>query len=190
MSAGDERVEHVDSDGRVLGIVTRSEMRRRNLRHRCTYVVVIDSDERVVVHRRADWKDVYPGWWDVAFGGVCGVVGVCGVAASERGEAAVGEDWVGAARRELAEEAGIEGVALWPLGSVRYDADDGHLVGEVYLARTDAEPSCPDGEVVEIDRVPLGSLAAWLNDRNVCLDSRTVVVPLLECLQSLPSSER
>ncbi|MEZ5228558.1 MAG: NUDIX domain-containing protein [Acidimicrobiales bacterium] len=163
MSAGAEMVEHVDRDGNVIGIVTRAAVRAGVLRHRCTYVAVIDSADRVVVHRRADWKDVYPGWWDLAFGGICNV----------------GEDWVSAARRELAEEAGLTGEALWPLGRVAYDADDGAVVGEVYLVRSDTEPSCPDAEVVEVDRVPVADLLAWMEGRSVCLDSREVVAPLV-----------
>ncbi len=158
-----ELVEHIDVAGNVLGVVTRADVRTRVLRHRCTYVAVVDSDDRLLVHRRAGWKDIYPGWWDLAFGGVCDV----------------GEDWVSAARRELAEEAGLVGEALWPLGRVRYDGIDGSLIGEAYLVRSDAEPTCPDDEVVEIDRIPVADLARWLDRRQVCLDSRSVLVPLL-----------
>ncbi len=162
-AAAAELVEHVDADGNVIGIVPRAEVRAGLLRHRCTFVAVVDSSNRLVVHQRADWKDIYPGWWDVAFGGVCGV----------------GEDWVSAARRELAEEAGLTGEALWPLGRVHYDAFDGSLIGEVYLVHSDAEPTCPDDEVVAIDRVPIADLGRWLEGRPVCRDSLQVVVPLL-----------
>ncbi|MCB0972291.1 MAG: hypothetical protein KDA97_12360, partial [Acidimicrobiales bacterium] len=67
-AADAEQVEVVDLDGTVVDVVSRARMRRERLRHRCTYVVVVDSDERLVVHRRAEWKDVWPGRWDVAFG--------------------------------------------------------------------------------------------------------------------------
>jgi len=37
------------------------------------YVLVVSLDgRRLLVHRRADWKDVWPGRWDVCFGGVAG----------------------------------------------------------------------------------------------------------------------
>ncbi len=163
MSASKELVEHIDADGVIIEVVTRAEVRAKTLRHRCTYVALVDTSDRLVVHRRAEWKDVYPGWWDIAFGGLCGV----------------GEDWVSAARRELSEEAGLTGEALWPLGRIRYDADDGRILGEVYLVRSDAEPTCPDREVVEIDRVPIDHLDAWLTDRLVCTDSCSTVLPLL-----------
>src|SRR5690606_5285189 len=86
-SAASEPVEVVDRNGTVVDVVDRARMRAKRLRHRCTYVAVVDAADRVVVHRRADWKDVWPGRWDIAFGGVV----------------AVGETWDAAAARELAE---------------------------------------------------------------------------------------
>src|SRR5690606_12487279 len=108
--AADELVEEIDEHGSVVRVVTRAEMRAQNLRHRTVAVVVITGAGEVVAHRRADWKDVWPGRWDVCFGGVT----------------RVDEDWVEAARRELAEEAGIEvdAPALRELGDGSYaDAD-------------------------------------------------------------------
>lgn len=160
--AGDELVEVVDLDGGVLDVVPRWRVRREGLRHRCTYVVVVNAGDEVLVHRRAPWKDVYPGWWDLAFGGVC----------------AVGEGWEVSARRELAEEAGLA-ADLEDLGAVRYDGDDGHVVGRVYLARHEGPPSCDDGEVVEVAWVPRSELRSWAVDRSVCRDSTAVVLPLI-----------
>ena len=160
---GEELVEVVDEDGAVVDVVTRQEVRAGNLRHRCTYVAVATSDDRLVVHRRADWKDVYPGYWDVCFGGITGV----------------GEEWDRAARRELAEEAGVTDIELIELGAVAYDADDGRIVGRAYLARHDGPLSCPDGEVVAVDQVSLADLDEWLADRSICPDSLQLVLPLV-----------
>lgn len=188
---GDELVEWVTADGSVIEVVTRRRMRDEGLCHRCTYVAVVagptdrfepgpgrgagppslDADDEIVVHRRADWKDVYPGFWDLAFGGVCGV----------------GEDWAPSARRELAEEAGI---ALGPdqrlveLGPVTFDdpATDAAgpiVVGRVFLASWPGQPYSADGEAVEFARVRLGDLASWLDSRSVCPDSASLVAPAL-----------
>lgn len=97
-----QQVGIVDVNGNVIEVIDRAEMRRRGARHRCTYVVVIRTDGRVVVHQRAPWKDVAPSLWDLAFGGVCDV----------------GEGWLASAKRELAEGAGIAGVELTHLGPV------------------------------------------------------------------------
>jgi len=165
-SPGEELVEVVDEAGSVVRVATRTDVRAGNLRHRCTYIAVVDGDGRLVVHQRADWKDVYPGYWDLCFGGVCGV----------------GEEWAESAARELAEEAGIAGAALRLLGPVAYDADDGHIVGRAYLAHWSGPVTCPDGEVVAVDRIPLADLDRWLAGRPVCPDSAAVVAPLLAAL--------
>ena len=153
----------VDRDGAVLDIVTRREVRAHNLRHRCTYVSLVTSRGELVVHQRADWKDVCPSYWDVAFGGI----------------ADVGEAWEDAARRELAEEAGVAGVALVDLGGVSYEEDDGRIVGRVFVARHDGDVHFDDGEVVAVDRIPIAAIDAWLVDRDVCPDSRDLALPLV-----------
>ena len=163
---GGELVEVVDENGAVVRVATRAEVRAGNLRHRCTYVAVVDGEDRLVVHQRADWKDVFPGYWDLCFGGVCGV----------------GEEWDTSAARELAEEAGITGVVLRPLGPVTYDDATNHSVGRAYLVRWSGPVTCPDGEVVAVDRIPLADLGPWLTGRPVCPDSASVVAPLLMAL--------
>ena len=160
---GGELVEHVNVDGGVIEVVTRAEMRAKTLRHRCTYVFVVRPTQQLVVHRRAEWKSIYPGWWDLAFGGVCGA----------------GEPWLESAERELAEEAGISGVDLVDLGALRYDGDDGHVIGRAFMATTDDEVRAVDGEVVAVDEVPLGELERWFEGRQVCLDTATAALPLL-----------
>lgn len=159
MDPAQQLVEHVSAEDEVIEVVTRAEMRRRALRHRAVYVVVRTSDDGVVVHRRAQWKDVYPGWWDICFGGVLDV----------------GEAWASAAERELAEEAGIE-AAVTPLGGGPYgDA----VIGRVYAATHDGPYPCPDGEVVEVRVVPRSELQAFVDAHDVCPDSVALVLPHL-----------
>lgn len=161
-AASAEQVEVVDLTGAVIDVVTRAAMRAGRLRHRCTYVLVVDDDERLIVHRRAPWKDVWPGRWDVAFGGVVGV----------------GEAWADAARRELAEEAGVD-ADLREVGSGAYDDEDVSVLGHVYLARHDGPFSFPDGEVVESDRVPLAEVEAWIRTHELCPDSLALAAAVL-----------
>jgi 8-oxo-dGTP pyrophosphatase MutT (NUDIX family) len=164
VSADGELVDLVDEDDHVLEVVTRGEMRARGegARHRACYVAVLTSANALVVHRRADWKDVYPGWWDVCFGGVLGA----------------GEEWDDAARRELLEEAGVDARPEL-LGTDRWQAPGVRLNARVYLARSDGPFTCPDGEVVEVATVALADLAEWIQGRLVCPDSVDLVVPLL-----------
>ena len=125
----------------------------------------LGSETLVVVHRRADWKDVYPGYWDLAFGGVC----------------TAGEPWLESAERELAEEAGLAAV-VFPIAAGRYVDDRAETFGAVFLAYAEREPEPADGEVVALDRVSLGDLATWVEDRPVCPDSLALVVPAVSSL--------
>lgn len=103
-----ELVELYSEDGRPTGeVAERSRMRAENLRHAATQVVVRNGSGQVYVHRRTDVKDVYPGYYDLAAGGVL----------------QAGEVPDEAAERELAEELGIAGVTLTPLFEADY-ADD------------------------------------------------------------------
>lgn len=109
MSPGDELVPLYDDAGLPTGeVVTRREVRARNLRHAATAVVVRNSAGEVYVHRRTDTKDVFPGFHDFAAGGVL----------------QVGEDPYDAAVREAEEELGVTGVPLTSLGEGDYA--DGH----------------------------------------------------------------
>jgi isopentenyldiphosphate isomerase len=92
----DEMVAILDADNQVTGAMPRSVMRRDNLRHAATGVVVLNPDGDIYVHRRTPTKDVYPGRYDFAAGGVV----------------AAGEDPFHAVVRELDEELGIAGVVL------------------------------------------------------------------------------
>ncbi len=148
----------------MLEVVTRAEMRARGgtARHRACYVAVLTTRGELVVHRRAEWKDVYPGWWDVCFGGVLGA----------------GEAWDDAARRELLEEAGVDARPEL-VGVARWDRPGVGLNARVYLVTHDGPYPCPDGEVVEVATVPLAELDGWLEGRDVCPDSVDLVVPRL-----------
>jgi isopentenyldiphosphate isomerase len=161
---GDELVEVVDRDGTVVEVVTRAAMRAGNLRHRCAYVVV-RSGGRVLAHRRAAWKDVWPSRWDLAFGGVL----------------AAGEAWADGAVRELAEEAGVatEPSALTDLGPLAYESDLVKVVGRVYAVESEGPFTFADGEVAAIEWVAVDELDGWLRDHPLCLDTMAGVVPLI-----------
>jgi isopentenyldiphosphate isomerase len=161
--ADDELVEEVDPDGTPRRVVTRAVMRRDHLRHRCVYLPVIGSDGRLLIHRRAPDKDVWPDRWDVAAGGVVGA----------------GEEWEVAAARELAEEVGLEGVPLEPIGEGRYEDGQVAVVGRVYRVDSDGPFTFADGEVVEARFVTRSELTELLATSPFCPDSLAVVLPLL-----------
>ncbi len=90
---GDERVDLVDLQNRVIGTTTRREVRGKNLLHRGVGILCWNSAGLLYVHRRTTTKDVFPGMYDMLVGGVV----------------SSGESDLDAARREIQEELGIEG---------------------------------------------------------------------------------
>lgn len=158
-----EMVEEVDRDGRVLQLVTRQQMRQHVLRHRAVFIAVVSSSNQVLVHQRSLSKDIWPGWWDIAVGGVM----------------APGEASRDAAERELAEEVGLTGVSVQLMGSGAYDDSNVKLVADAYVCFSDGPFIFSDGEVVATEWVPLSELMGWLRTHQVLPDSVALVLPRL-----------
>jgi 8-oxo-dGTP pyrophosphatase MutT (NUDIX family) len=160
--SAEEMVEVLDKRGAVLHVVTRAAMREGNLRHRSVYIAVV-VDGRVLAHRRAAWKDVWPSRWDLAFGGVCGP----------------DEAWPDAARRELAEEAGVHvaEAELLDLGDDRFESDEVRVVGRVFVVAHEGPFTFGDGEVEAVEWVEIDALDRWLATHDSCPDTVAIVVP-------------
>jgi len=107
--------------GSDAGAAPRWQVRRDNLRHRATAVLLLDPAGRVYVHRRTEDKDVYPGAHDCWAGG-------CVLAGEGPGDAAV---------RELAEELGVSGVPLSPLWVAPYADEVTRYVSHNFAAAWD-----------------------------------------------------
>lgn len=157
----DEQVEEVDREGNVNRLVTRSAMRAGRLRHRAVFVVVTNSVGDLLVHRRAGTKDVWPGWWDIAVGGVT----------------APGESWDEAACREVREEIGVAVTTLEPLGTGLYEDDTVRVVGAVFRCTSEGPFTFPDGEIDEAHWAKRGELSHWLAGKRFLPDSLALVLP-------------
>ncbi|MFL6106196.1 MAG: NUDIX hydrolase [Marmoricola sp.] len=148
MTPAEEQVALVDETGRVTGSAPRSVVRRDNLLHSATAILVHDSAGRTYVHRRSESKDWAPGHWDAAAGGVI----------------AVGEDPHASALRELGEELGITGVDLEPLGTHLYQDATTRCFEHAFAAVWDGPVTHQPEEVVEGRWVTSEELAAMLQD--------------------------
>lgn len=161
-----ELVDEVDGEDRVLRVVTRREMRRGRLRHRAVFVAVTDGENRLLVHRRAMTKDVWPGWCDIAVGGVV----------------SSGESYESAAIREVAEEVGIfdaECEALDRGVSRPYEDDQVSLLGRCFRVRHSGGIRFADGEVTQAWWVPLDEVVEWTRRDRFLPDSLALLWPLL-----------
>ncbi len=156
-----------DDSGRAVGTAPRSRVRRENLPHAATGVLVRRSDGFVLVHRRSAGKDLWPGLLDAACGGVL----------------LAGEDPASGARRELAEEVGIDdpAVVLEPLGRRWYRDDDTWYLAHLYQVVWDGPVAFVDGEVEQAWWEPPGVVAALLADpaSPVVPDTRALLRGLL-----------
>ena len=100
-----ELVYEVDDQDAVVRTVRRGELTDKALRHRCVAILFRDAGGRILVHRRARVKRVFPQHYDMF---VAGMV-------------PAGEEYDAAARREAAEEIGAHDVELTTVGKFRYD---------------------------------------------------------------------
>ncbi len=144
----EEQVAVLDEDGAVVDVRPRSEVRRLNLRHAATGVLLRDGEGRIYVHRRSPDKDWQPSAHDAAAGGIL----------------RAGEDPCAAASRELAEELGVTGVRLEALLTGRYDDDTTRYVAHLYEATYDGPVRFADGEVVWGAWMTLAELGRLLRD--------------------------
>ncbi len=154
MSA-DELVDVVDERDSVLSQATRGDVRRRNLRHRCVYVLVFNSGGQLLVHQRSPTKDIFPSYWDVAVGGVL----------------TAGETYDAGARRELSEELGVEGVPLRRLFPLRYEDRKTRVQGLVYSCTCDQPLRFQASEIATAEWLDLDVVLERAERTKFCPDS-------------------
>ncbi len=153
-----ELVDVINEDGQIVATVTRQELRRRRLPHRCVYVLLFNHRGELFIHLRTAQKDAYPSHWDVTIGGVLGA----------------GESYRTGFERETREELGIE-IQGEELFIFRY-ADDATIVhGMVYRAVHDGPFRLQPEEIVQGEFVPLDTVAARVAGADFCPDGLAVL---------------
>jgi 8-oxo-dGTP pyrophosphatase MutT (NUDIX family) len=131
MGAADEIVAIVDEHNNVVGAAPRREMRANRLPHRSTYILVFNSQGKLYVQKRTLTKDVFPGYYDIAAGGVV----------------LAGETYEQGAERELEEEMGIRGVPLTRLFDFYFENEHTRLWGCAFSCLYDGEIVLQEEEV-------------------------------------------
>ncbi|MGD8372566.1 MAG: NUDIX hydrolase YfcD [Syntrophobacterales bacterium] len=131
MGSSDELVTIVDQENNEIGAVHRWEMRARKLPHRATYILVFNSEGELYVQKRTQTKDVFPGYYDVAAGGVV----------------LAGESYEQGAVRELEEELGIGAAVLTELFDFFYEDEHIRLWGRAFSCIYDGEMVLQEEEV-------------------------------------------
>lgn len=150
-----ECIAWVDEQDAVLGGLPRAELRERGLIGRGTFILLFNSRGELCVHRRTLSKAIYPGYWDVAAGGMVGF----------------GESYAESAARELAEELGISGVALHEHGRFFFDQPGNRLWCAVFAAVSDASLRLQPEEVLEARFITPQQALAEVGGKDYCPDS-------------------
>jgi 8-oxo-dGTP pyrophosphatase MutT (NUDIX family) len=156
-----ELVDIVDRADLVTATVTRAEMRAARLRHRAVFIAIVHPDGRLLIHERSAHKDLWPSMWDIAVGGVV----------------SAGESYDEAARRELAEELGIDAVPEALDDGASFEDDDVSLIGRCYRVVHAGPFTFADAEVVRAEFVLVDDLAA--DRRRFVPDSIALMLPRL-----------
>ncbi|AZL70789.1 MULTISPECIES: NUDIX hydrolase [Pseudomonas] len=150
-----ERVAWVDDHDQPLGALPRAELRERGLIGRCTFILLFNSAGDLCVHRRTLSKALYPGYWDVAAGGMVGHE----------------ESYADSAARELEEELGVSGVALRFHEKFYFDQPGNRLWCAVFSAVWDGALRLQPEEVSEARFIPVEQAELESASRPYCPDS-------------------
>lgn len=131
MNPQDEIVLIVDKNNIEAGRAPRHEMRAKGLPHRACYILVFNSSGELFVQKRTTCKDIYPGHYDIAAGGVV----------------LADESYDESARRELEEELGVRDTTLTSHFTFFYEEGRNQVWGRVYSCIYDGELTLQEEEV-------------------------------------------
>ncbi len=157
-----EIVSIVDCSDRVIDAVPRPEMRRRGLIYRVNYILVFNPAGEILVQRRTDSKDQYPGLLDLAAGGVV----------------RAGESYEISAARELAEELGVSAPLTRHFDLWFEDATNTPVKrswGRVFSCEHAGPFKLQASEVVSVEFMSVDD-ALGIDESQVTPDSRQVLV--------------
>jgi isopentenyldiphosphate isomerase len=150
-----ELIAWVDEHDQLIGSLPRAELRARGLIGRGTFILLFNGAGELCIHQRTLSKAIYPGYWDVAAGGMV----------------LVGESYAESAARELAEELGIDGVALREHGRFLFAQPDNRLWCAVFSAQSDAPLTLQPEEVLQARFLPLSAVLLQAAQQPFCPDS-------------------
>ena len=149
MTIHSELFDIVDTKDNVIGTRSRGEVHAQGLTHRAVHIHVINNNREVLLQKRSELKDFYPGKWT----------------SSCSGHVDSGEEYLDAAIRELKEELSIvvtNPQTLRPLFKVPASgATDNEFIW-VYLLERDGPTAPNKKEIAEVGWLSLREIDSWL----------------------------
>ncbi|MFV0437461.1 MAG: NUDIX hydrolase [Desulfopila sp.] len=160
---GEELVQIVDQHNLPIGARPRRIMRQQGLIHRASYILVFNSRGELFVQKRTMAKDIYPGYWEIAAGGVT----------------LAGESDDDSAHRELREELGIAAVDLEFLFHHYHQSADNRVWGAVYRCCHDGPFRLQPEEVEYGEFVPMLEVLRRMDQVDFTPDSPEILDTLI-----------
>jgi isopentenyldiphosphate isomerase len=150
-----EMVAWVDEHDQLLGELRRAELRERGLIGRATCILLFNSAGELCIHQRTLSKAIYPGFWDVAAGGMM-----------HRDES-----YAESAARELEEELGVSGVPLTAHQRFFFDQPGNRVWCAVFSAVWDGPLRLQPEEVLQARFITVREALAHSEQAPYCPDS-------------------
>jgi isopentenyldiphosphate isomerase len=150
-----EQIAWVDEQDKLLGSLGRAQLREQGLIGRGTYILLFNSAGELCVHRRTLSKAIYPGYWDVAAGGMV----------------QADETYAESAARELEEELGVGGVPLQAHEQFFFDQPGNRLWCAVFSAVWDGPLKLQPEEVLEARFMAVDEVLRQTLQKPYCPDS-------------------
>lgn len=138
----EEYVDVLDVNGKVTGkVITKKEAHKTGKWHRAVHVWIISEDKKkILLQKRCLDKNLFPNMWDISVGG----------------HVSSGEDTLIAAKRELAEELG--------LNSDSYEFEYVDIIEEKFI----------DGEIVSNEFVTIYKILSDIDVNKLVLQEEEV----------------
>lgn len=147
----EELIDVVDENNKVVDVKPKSEVKKNVLTHRGVDILFLNSKNEVFVHQRASIKESYPLYWAIFAGGFV----------------SHGEDYKGAAFRELREEVGINADKLDFITDFRYKDVKDDWFGELYRCVSDQEPKLQREEIEKGFFIPIEQLDEFVKTHKI-----------------------
>ncbi|MDL5592495.1 NUDIX hydrolase [Bacillus subtilis] len=163
-----EQIAWVDEQDNLLGSLVRSDLRERGLIGRGTYIMLFNSAGELCVHRRTLSKAIYPGYWDVAAGGMV----------------QANETYAESAARELEEELGVSGVELTAHDHFYFEDPGNRLWCSAFSAVWDGPLVLQPEEVLEARFIPVDQVMLEIEQKPYCPDSLAALKRYLKAQRS------
>jgi len=164
INPAEEMVAIVDRDNRPIGAVTRRIMRQQQLIHRASYILVFNTAGQLFIQKRTLNKDIYPGYWDLAAGGVV----------------LAGESYEESAHRELREELGLGKAKLKMLFDQYYEDADNKVWGRIFSCTSNGPFSLQAEEIEHGRFLPLNEIATLHQTEPVTPDGLQLLQKIMQ----------